>query len=179
MMSAQLHPSDSLVFECDFEEPPEKVWRALTEPQLLEAWLTAEEPSRTDSAEGKSSEGADGKSSQAVAGTARRIARSEYDIVSAEPHRRLRFRWRDKESAVGDSGGREVHSMVTFELAPGPAGGTHLRLTHGEFRFAAATPTVVAEPTVATGRVRPIASAGRRSRPIRFVAAQSSWRRAA
>ena len=39
-MLMQSDPSYSLVFECDFEEPPEKVWRALTEPQLLEAWLT-------------------------------------------------------------------------------------------------------------------------------------------
>jgi hypothetical protein len=34
--SDSLELSGSLVFECDFEEPPEKVWRALTEPRLLE-----------------------------------------------------------------------------------------------------------------------------------------------
>lgn len=36
-MKAQSDPSGSLVFECDFHEPPEKVWRALTEPRLLDA----------------------------------------------------------------------------------------------------------------------------------------------
>ena len=40
MMKAKPDSSDSLVFECDFEEPPEKVWRALTDPALLAAWLS-------------------------------------------------------------------------------------------------------------------------------------------
>ena len=28
-----------LSFECDLPDPPEKVWRALTEPELLAAWM--------------------------------------------------------------------------------------------------------------------------------------------
>lgn len=126
-MKAQSNPSAPLVFECDLDEPPEKVWRALTEPRLLETWLTADDS-----------------------------ARSEYEILTAEPHRRLRYRWRDHESGVGDSDGREVHSVVTIELAPAPAGGTHLRLTHGEFRIVSVT------PSAAAFRVRPITSSARR-----------------
>ena len=30
-----------LAFEAELEHPPEKVWRALTEPHLLDAWLPA------------------------------------------------------------------------------------------------------------------------------------------
>jgi uncharacterized protein YndB with AHSA1/START domain len=30
---------DAVITECDLPEPPEKVWKALTEPGLLEAWL--------------------------------------------------------------------------------------------------------------------------------------------
>ena len=30
---------DAVITECDLPEPPEKVWKALTEPRLLEAWL--------------------------------------------------------------------------------------------------------------------------------------------
>ena len=30
---------DALVFEADLDAPPEKVWRALTTPELREAWL--------------------------------------------------------------------------------------------------------------------------------------------
>ena len=30
---------DALVFECALDAPPEKVWRALTIPEYLQAWL--------------------------------------------------------------------------------------------------------------------------------------------
>lgn len=157
MTKATPESSDSLVFECDLEEPPEKVWRALTEPRLLEAWLTAEEPPRTGSAEG-------------------RRQPADYEVLTAEPHRLVRYRWRDREpdreSRVGHSSDREVHSIVTVELAPDAAGGTHLRLTHGEFRIVSAAPPVTA------ARVRPITSARRRTR-IQSFAGQTSWRRAA
>ena len=33
-----------VTFECDLDEPPEKVWRALVEPELVERWLTDGEP---------------------------------------------------------------------------------------------------------------------------------------
>lgn len=144
MKKAEPDSSDSLVFECDLEEPPEKVWRALTEPELLEAWLDKSESRGTD-----------------------------YEILTAEPHRTLRYRWRDRESGAGDSGDREVHSVVTVELAPAETGGTHLRLTHGEFRIVSAVPATMA------ARVRPITSARRRRAPIASFAARSSLRRAA
>lgn len=31
--------TDTLVFECALDAPPEKVWRALTIPEYLERWL--------------------------------------------------------------------------------------------------------------------------------------------
>lgn len=31
--------SDALVFECELDAPPEKVWRALTVPEYLKRWL--------------------------------------------------------------------------------------------------------------------------------------------
>lgn len=144
MKKAKPDSSDSLVFECDLEEPPEKVWRALTEPELLQAWLQEMGPARTD-----------------------------YEILTAEPHRTLRYRWRDRESGAGDSGDREVHSVVTVELAPGEAGGTHLRLTHAEFRIVSAAPSAMA------AGVQPITSARRRRAPMVFFAARPSLRRAA
>ncbi|MGH8289292.1 MAG: SRPBCC family protein [Steroidobacteraceae bacterium] len=154
-MKAQSDSPDPLVFECDFDEPPEKVWRALTEPQLLEAWLAAEDSSSTGE-------------------SATRAGSKDYAILTAEPHRLLRYRWRDRESGVGGSGdsdGREIHSIVTVELVPGPAGGTHLRLTHGEFRIVTAASTAA--------RVRPITSARRRRAPILSCAVQPYLRRAA
>ena len=32
-------PADALVFECDLDAPPRKVWRAIATPELREAWL--------------------------------------------------------------------------------------------------------------------------------------------
>jgi uncharacterized protein YndB with AHSA1/START domain len=32
-------PTETVVVDTDLDEPPEKVWRALTEPALLERWL--------------------------------------------------------------------------------------------------------------------------------------------
>jgi uncharacterized protein YndB with AHSA1/START domain len=147
MKKAKPDSSDSLVFECDLEEPPEKVWRALTEPELLEAWLDGRESRGTDS--------------------------TDYEILSAEPHRVLRYRWRDRERGSGDNGAREVDSVVTVELAPGHAGGTHLRLTHGEFRIVSGTQSTSAV------RVTPITRAmRRRAQPI-SCAGQLPLRRAA
>ncbi|MGH7106899.1 MAG: SRPBCC family protein [Acetobacteraceae bacterium] len=128
MKTVEPDSADSLVFECDFDEPPEKVWRALTEPELLEAWLTKD------------------------ASRERNV--SDCEIVSAEPHRRLRYRWRDRETGTADAEPREVNSVVTLELSVGSAGGTHLRLTHGEFKLV-------------TGAVRPIAIAAVRSVRVR------------
>ena len=181
-MQAKPDSSDSLVFECDLDESPEKVWRALTEPRLLEAWLATGDRPRiastgevatpqlrpptaepSDRVDGKT--GPDGRFSQAGS--------SDYEIITAEPNRRVRYRWRDREGRVGDSDEREVHSVVTVELAPCPGGGTHLRLTHGEFTI------IAAAPAIASARVRPITSARRLRTPVLFCAAPTSWRRAA
>ncbi|MGH8201735.1 MAG: SRPBCC family protein [Steroidobacteraceae bacterium] len=150
MTKATPESSDSLVFECDFAEPPEKVWRALTEPRLLAAWLTAD-PAETDSAK-------------------RPVP---YEIVSADPHRLLRYRWRDRESGAAESSEHEVQSLVTVELAPGPDGGTHLRLTHADFRI---VPTVASVPAA---DVTPITSARRCKTPTMSFTAPRSLRRAA
>ncbi|HVS78418.1 MAG TPA: SRPBCC domain-containing protein [Steroidobacteraceae bacterium] len=174
-MKATPHSSDSLIFECDFDEPPEKVWRALTEPRLLEAWLGADhsdsagdpqEPDRPRPAL-RRARGLDGGDR----GPSRTCV--DYEVISAEPHRLLRYRWRDRESGDADSRNPEVYSTVTFELAPGPAGGTHLRLTHGEFRI------VSAAPGITVARVRPIAGARRRRHPALCFSGQTTLRRAA
>jgi uncharacterized protein YndB with AHSA1/START domain len=157
MKRAKPHSSDSLVFECDFTEPPEKVWRALTEPRLLEEWLITHEAPPAEFA---------------AAPPMPAPPKPDYEILTAEPHRLLRYRWRDRDRGVGESGGCEVHSVVTFELAARQAGGTHLRLTHGEF-------TMVQAVTLTVGGIRPITSARSWTTRKGFLTATCCLRRAA
>lgn len=98
---------DIIVVECDLPEPPEKVWRALTEPALVAEWLAPDET---------------------PAGECRPI---ESEIIEARPHRLIRYSWR--ETAPSADHQSPLDSIVTFELARTPAGGTHLRIIHTAF----------------------------------------------
>ncbi len=111
--------TESVVIECDLPDPPEKVWRALTEQDLLGAWLMpndmrpevgAQFRFRPESGEG---------------------AVVECEVLAAEPHRILR--WRQSERNDTDAELRSVDSVVSFELSSIPTGGTHLRMVHDEF----------------------------------------------
>ncbi|MFI4934144.1 MAG: SRPBCC domain-containing protein [Caulobacterales bacterium] len=86
-MSEAPPPGESLVFECDLADPPEKVWRAISEPDLRAAWL----------------------------GEAQ-----DRQVIEAAPGERLTLDWPE--------GGLET--TVTFEIEPGEAGGTHLKIVH-------------------------------------------------
>jgi len=57
-----------LAFEAELEHPPEKVWRALTEPHLLDAWLPARPPNGPQ---------------------------VDREVVEADPPHTLRWAWRD------------------------------------------------------------------------------------
>jgi uncharacterized protein YndB with AHSA1/START domain len=104
----------SLSLEFDLPHPPAKVWRALTEPELVSRWLM-----KTDMApavgkaftfKNEPSPGWDG------------IVNCEMKEV--ERHRRLRYSWR--------SGG--IDTQVTWTLAPTASGGTLLKLEQSGFR---------------------------------------------
>lgn len=98
----------TVVVECDLPEPPEKVWRALTEPELVAEWLTSDEDAQEE-----------------------RVALVECEVIEAQPNRLVRYSWRDAgESGDADDG---LDSIVTFELARTAAGGTHLRIIHTAF----------------------------------------------
>ena len=83
-----------VVVECDLPDAPEKVWRALTEPALLEAWLLDGAPDVS------------------------------CEVLEAEPERSVRYGWRDggpvdsevsfQITRTGDGGThlRLVHSAV-------------------------------------------------------------------
>jgi len=107
---------DALEFEYDLAEPPEKVWRALTVPELLAAWMM---PNDIRPEIGNRF---------AFAGTEAAI---ECEILDAEPERLLRYSWREQP---GDDARQDtLDSVVTFTLARTVSGGTRLRIVHDGF----------------------------------------------
>ena len=110
-------PNDAVVVDCDLDHPPEKVWRALTEPELLGAWLL---PNDIEAEEGRrfTLRGGPG-------------APIDCDVLAAEPPRLLRLSWRGRDQ---EAGGRPLDTVVTFTLDGTDAGGTRLRIVHSGFR---------------------------------------------
>lgn len=106
-----------LDFECDLPDPPEKVWRALTEPELLAAWLM---PNDLSPEVGRRF---------AFAG---QDAPIECEVLEAEPGRLLSYSWRERP--LEETADRPAFdSTVTFTLARTAIGGTRLRIVHGDF----------------------------------------------
>ena len=76
----------------EFDEPPERVWRALTTPALRERWLPGD-------------------------------TLASPEPVAATPGRSVSYLMREGAPPF-------LESTVTFELEPGAAGGTRLRIVH-------------------------------------------------
>ena len=127
--------ANAVVVETDIAAAPETVWRVLSEPELAGAWLG---PGKVSAEPGdRFSLDDDGR-------------RIDCEVLEAEPARRLRLGWRDSDGGVA--------SEVSFVLTPTPAGGTHLRVTHGR----------VVVTRLASARSRAVS---RRSRPASMSAA--------
>lgn len=103
----------TIAFECDLPQAPEKVWRALTVPELVAAWLMPNDLKPEEGARftlhGLPGEGGD-------------VA---CEVLDIEPERLIRYSWRDEEARR-----LNLDSTVTFELARSAVGGTHLRIIH-------------------------------------------------
>jgi uncharacterized protein YndB with AHSA1/START domain len=109
----------SIVVDYDLPHPPEKVWRALTDGNLLAEWLMPNDfrpllghrfTFRT-----RPMPGFDG------------IIHCE--VLELEPPARLRYSWR------GGSGENALDTIVTWTLQPGGSG-TRLQLEHAGFTAA-------------------------------------------
>lgn len=107
----------SISMEYDLPHPPEKVWRALTEPKLLAAWLMVTDlrPLVGNSFTFKADPTPwwDG------------IVHCE--VLELDLHKRLRYSWRS-----GPESSR-LDTVVTWTLTPTPSGGTRLALEHSGF----------------------------------------------
>lgn len=110
--------TQSFSAEYDLPHPPSKVWRALTEPELLGRWLMPNDirPAVGESFTFRSDPTPwwDG------------IVRCE--VLELEPQKRIRYAWRS------GSGEQALDTVVTWTLEPTASGGTLLTLEHSGFR---------------------------------------------
>jgi uncharacterized protein YndB with AHSA1/START domain len=105
----------SVVVQREFQHPPEKLWRALTQPHLIAEWLM--------------------KNDFAPRVGHRFNLRGDWggvldcEVLAIEPHRTLSYTWNHAHADAAFN----LQSVVTFTLTPTPAG-THLRMEQVGFR---------------------------------------------
>ncbi|MBX9842196.1 MAG: SRPBCC domain-containing protein [Xanthobacteraceae bacterium] len=123
-MTAPANALRSIVIERRLSHPPEKIWRALTETELIGQWLM---PNDFRPVVG-----------HRFAFKAKVKPVGDWDgmvhceVLACEPNRMLRYSW------VGGAASNKTHgslldSTVTWTLTP-VDGGTHLRMEHAGFR---------------------------------------------
>lgn len=107
-MNATSMETRSIVMERELAHPPEKVWRALTQPHLISEWLMTNdfEPVISRRFKLSSDWGA-----------------IECEVLVVEPHKTLSYSW----VSLG------LDSVVTWTLSPSETG-THLRIDQSGFR---------------------------------------------
>ncbi|HEY2618628.1 MAG TPA: SRPBCC domain-containing protein [Acetobacteraceae bacterium] len=98
----------SVIVEREIPHPPEKIWRALTQPHLIEEWLMKND-------------------FKPVVGH-RFDLRADWgavdcQVVAVEPNKTLSYTW----------AAHDLKSVVTWTLTP-TGMGTHLRMEHSGFR---------------------------------------------
>jgi uncharacterized protein YndB with AHSA1/START domain len=101
----------SVVVERDIPHPPEKVWRALTQPHLIAEWLMANdfEPRLGHKFNLR-------WENRGMSGVI------DAEVLKIEPHHTLVYTW----NSMG------IDTVVTFTLTPIPSG-THLKMEQGGF----------------------------------------------
>jgi uncharacterized protein YndB with AHSA1/START domain len=111
--------SRAVVVEREFAHPPEKVWRALTQPALLDEWLMKND-------------------FQPVVGRKFNFRAqpmpqwngvTDCKVLVVEPHKKLSYTW----DASGDEAVNGTKTVVTWTLTP-TLNGTHLRMEQAGFR---------------------------------------------
>jgi uncharacterized protein YndB with AHSA1/START domain len=114
--------TESIIVENDLPDAPERVWRALTDPALLEAWLM---PNNIRAEVGARFQfrAAPGPGWSGVV---------ECEVLEVVTHRLLVYRWQGG-SKTAEGHGHELDTVVTWKLTPLANGGTRLYLEHAGF----------------------------------------------
>jgi len=107
----------SVVVEREIAHPPEKLWRALTQPHLIADWLMPNDFSAEV-----------GHDFQFRAPYLPNGA-LDCTVLALEPNKRLSYSW----GSTSANPAFALASVVTFTLTPTP-GGTHLRMEQSGFR---------------------------------------------
>lgn len=114
-MSNSATRARSVVVEREIAHPPEKLWRALTQPHLIEAWLMKNDFAPVIGHRFNLRGGWGGV--------------LDCEVLAVEPCRTLSYTWNFKH----EDPAFDLTSVVTFTLTPTEAG-THLRVEQVGFR---------------------------------------------
>ncbi len=105
----------SVIMESEFPQPPEKIWRALTQPHLIAEWLMKNDF--------KPAVGHRFNLSGEWGGVL------DCEVLAIEPQQELSYTW----NFAHDDPAFDLKSIVTFTLTPTPTG-TRLRMEQAGFR---------------------------------------------
>ncbi len=105
----------SVVIEREFPHSPEKVWRALTQPHLIEEWLMKNDFKPLVGHKF----GLHGEWGGVL----------DAEVLAVEPNKMLSYTW----NHAHEDAAFNLKSVVTFTLTPTSAG-THLRMEQSGFR---------------------------------------------
>ena len=119
---AKAKSRESIVVENDLPDSPGRVWRALTDPKLLEAWLMPNNI-RAEAGAHFQFRAAPGPGWSGVV---------ECEVLEVVPERLLVYSWRSGSNA-GENYVHELETVVTWRLTPLKNGGTRLHLEHSGF----------------------------------------------
>ncbi|MBZ9706353.1 SRPBCC domain-containing protein [Mesorhizobium sp. ESP7-2] len=114
-MNDSAQETRTVVVEREVSHPPEKLWRALTQPHLIEVWLMKND-------------------FNPVVGH-RFNLRGDWggvldcEVLAVEPHKTLSYSW----NLAHQDPAFDLRSVVTFTLTP-TSTGTHLRMEQAGFR---------------------------------------------
>ncbi len=104
----------TVTIERDMAFPPEKLWRALTQPHLMEEWLMKND-FRPQVGHQFQLKGVWG-------------GVLECEVLELEPHKSLSYTW----NFANEDPAYSLNSVVTFTLTPTPTG-THLKVEQSGF----------------------------------------------